>query len=77
MKLTLLQSRPAVCLLIRAKAQGWAEQLTGLGDRLFDSDNVPAAHALLLVAGIEVDLPTTKGARIVLPGVDHRKPAHR
>ncbi|CAM9622765.1 unnamed protein product, partial [Laminaria digitata] len=59
------------------KAQGWAEQLTALGDRLFDSDNIPAAHALFLVAGIQVELPTTKGARIVLPGVDHRKPFHR
>lgn len=60
-----------------AKVAGWAEQLTGLGDRLSETDEVPAAHALFLVAGRQVELPTTKGARLVLPGVDHRNPAHR
>lgn len=59
------------------KVPGWIEQLTGLGDRLFESKDVPAAHALFLVAGMQVELPTTKGSKFVLPGVDHRSPAHR
>ncbi|CAN0495070.1 unnamed protein product, partial [Ectocarpus sp. 12 AP-2014] len=63
--------------IVSNKVAGWVEQLTGLGDRLFESDNVAAAHAMFLVAGMQVDLPTTKGARLILPGVDHRKPAHR
>ena len=42
-----------------------------------ESDEVPAAHALFLMAGMQAELPTTKGARLVLPGVDHRKLAHR
>lgn len=42
-----------------------------------ESGNVPAAHAMFLVAGIQVELPTTKGARLILPGVDHKKAAHR
>ncbi|CAM9982334.1 unnamed protein product, partial [Hapterophycus canaliculatus] len=51
--------------------------LTGLGDRLLESNDAPAAHALFLVAGMQVELPTTRGSKLVLPGVDHREPAHR
>lgn len=64
-------------MLCRSKVPGWREQLIGLGDRLMQSDEVPAAHALFLVAGLQADLPTTKEARLVLPGVDHRKPEHK
>ncbi|CAM9346739.1 unnamed protein product, partial [Scytosiphon promiscuus] len=63
--------------VVSNKVPGWIEQLTGLGDRLLESNDVPAAHALFLVAGMQVELPTTKGSKLVLPGVDHRKPAHR
>lgn len=56
---------------------GWIEQLIALGDRLVDSGEVAAAHALFLVAGVQIDLPNAKGARLVLPGVDHRNPMHR
>ena len=60
-----------------SQVPGWTEQVVALGDRLFESDNVPAAHAMFLVAGMQVELPTTKGARLILPGVDHKKAAHR
>lgn len=71
---TRLLPRPSSFLL---KVPGWAEQLMGLGDRLFESDDVPAAHAMFLAAGMQVQLPTTKGARLILPGVDHKNAAHR
>lgn len=68
---------PCPALALFVQVPGWAEQLVGLGDRLFESDHVPAAHAMFLVAGVQVELPTTKGARLILPGVDHKQAAHR
>lgn len=64
-------------LLTYAKAIGWSDQLIGIGDRLRESEKVPAAHALFLMAGLVVELPTSKGARVVLPGVDYEQDPHR
>ncbi|CAM9246108.1 unnamed protein product [Chrysoparadoxa australica] len=63
--------------LVALRGPKWREQLVQLGDRLrLDLGDWQGAHALYVAGGHSAEKPQ-KGAKMVLPGVDHRMVQHR